>query len=48
MNPNKQLSSRLAHASAVLRKGSVKAVSVTDNEKSCGKVQMSWGSAMRR
>ncbi len=48
MNSKYQLESRLANASALLRKGSVKAVGMTDKVRTDGKVQASWGSAMRR
>jgi hypothetical protein len=48
MNSKYQLASRLANASALLHKGSVKAVRLTDKARADGKVQASWGSAMRR
>lgn len=43
-----QLSSRFAHAAALLRKDSVKAVALNGEDKTGRKVQTSWGSAMRR
>lgn len=48
MISNSQLSSRLARASTVLHKSTVKAVILIEKDKTSGKVQMSWGSAMRR
>jgi hypothetical protein len=48
MNVINNLSSRLAVVSALLRKGSVTAASSTDKVKTAAKVQLSWGSAMRR
>jgi len=48
MISNSQLSLRLARASAVLHKSSVKALILKEKNKASGKVQMSWGSAMRR
>ncbi|MDR5752557.1 MULTISPECIES: hypothetical protein [unclassified Caballeronia] len=48
MITNSQVATRLVRASTSLRKGSVRAASLIGNEKAGKKVQMSWGSAMRR